>query len=87
MQKSIGIPWSGELSDHQMNLLRGQIKGAKRRGLKVRYWETPFWPTSLMYHVWTMLVEEGADILNVDDLQAAAKLDWTRPVRHDWIDA
>lgn len=83
---SIGLPY-GDLSSRQLNLLRGQIKGAHDRGLKARYWETPFWPTSLRNHLWQILVDEGADMLNVDDLEAAAKFDWTKHVSHEWIDA
>ena len=86
LDKNVGFPLTGRLSPKQMNTLRGQIQGAKRRGLKSRYWETPSWPTSLRNHIWQMLIEEGADILNVDDLHSASKLDWN-VVRHGWIDA
>lgn len=84
---SIGTPWTGRLSAHQLDLLRGQIRGAKRRGLKARYWETPAWPTSLRNHVWEVLVREGAEVLTVDDLYAAAYVDWTAHVGHGWFDA
>ena len=87
LQAHVGFPITGKLSSGQLNKLRGQIKGARRKGLLSRYWETPSWPTSLRNHIWQMLIEEGADILNVDDLQAASKFDWRVPVRHDWIDA
>lgn len=83
---SIGLPY-GELSSRQLELLRGQIKGAHERGLKARYWETPGWPTSLRNHVWEVLVHEGADILNVDDLDAAAHFDWRCNPGHGWMDA
>ena len=83
---SIGLPY-GELSARQLDLLRGQIKGAHDRGLKARYWETPGWPTSLRNHVWDVLWREGADMLNVDDLEAAAKFDWTIKPGHGIIDA
>ena len=76
--KIIGYPWTGRLSSKQLNLIRGQIRGAKRRGLKARYWETPSWPTSLRNQIWDVLVSEGADVLNVDDLEAAATLDWNK---------
>ena len=33
-------------------------------------------------HVWHVLVKEGADVLSVDDLAAAAMQDWTVRV-HD----
>lgn len=79
---TLGFVWRGHLSPRQMNIIRGQIRGAKRRGLKARYWDTPSWPTALRNHVWHVLVKEGADVLNVDDLEAAALQDWTIPV-HD----
>ena len=85
-KKSIGYLWRGRLSSKQLDLLRGQIRGAKRRGLQSRYWDTPSWPTSLRNHVWQVLLAEGADVLNVDDLRAAASLDWI-DVKHDWLDA
>ncbi|KAF2478983.1 hypothetical protein BDY17DRAFT_327791 [Neohortaea acidophila] len=83
-RQSIGIVWFGHLSQSQMRTIRGQIREAKRRGLKARYWETPAWPTALRNHVWGVLIEEGADVLSVDDLQAAARLDWTTPVHDVW---
>ncbi|KAK5171686.1 hypothetical protein LTR04_006759 [Oleoguttula sp. CCFEE 6159] len=73
---TIGYPWRGRLSAKQMLRLRGQIAGAKSRGLKARYWDTPNWPIGLRNHVWDILVKEGVDYLNVDDLKAAAKKDW-----------
>ncbi|KAK5133311.1 hypothetical protein LTR08_007836 [Meristemomyces frigidus] len=80
---AVGLMWRGHLSHRQMEIIRGQIRGAKRRGLKARYWDTPSWPISLRNRVWRILMDEGADVLNVDDLRAAAKQDWTR-IRHDW---
>ncbi|KAL8735941.1 MAG: hypothetical protein Q9166_000503 [cf. Caloplaca sp. 2 TL-2023] len=74
--QAIGHVLFGKLSDSQMNLMRGQIRGAHRRGLKVRYWELPFWPIGLRNYVWDVLVKEGVDILNVDDLKGATKMDW-----------
>merc|ERR1712070_416652 len=79
---SVGFVWRGHLSDRQMGIIRGQIRGAKRRGLKARFWDVPTWPTSLRNHVWHVLIKEGADILSVDDLAAAAMQDWTVRV-HD----
>ncbi|KAI0135664.1 PLC-like phosphodiesterase [Daldinia grandis] len=66
----------GGFSEKQLHTIRGQIKGAHRRGLKVRYWDTPNWPVGIRNKVWDTLMEEGADILNVDDLRGASKLDW-----------
>ncbi|KAL8671899.1 MAG: hypothetical protein Q9168_003610 [Polycauliona sp. 1 TL-2023] len=76
--QAIGHVLYGKLSDTQMDLIRGHIRGAHRRGLKARYWELPFWPIGLRNHVWDVLVKEGVDILNVDDLEGAARLDWGR---------
>ncbi|KAK4992285.1 Altered inheritance of mitochondria protein 6 [Elasticomyces elasticus] len=80
---TVGRVWGGHLSPRQMEIIRGQIKDAKKRGLKARYWETPSWPIGLRNHVWYVLVKEGVGMLNVDDLEAAAKEDWQRR-RHTW---
>ena len=71
-----------EFSPKQMKLLRDQIQGAHRRGLKARYWELPYWPISLRNYVWEVLVREGVDLLNVDDLKGATERDWRLP--HPW---
>ena len=73
--KSIGRIWSADLSDAQLQQIRGQIRGARRRGLQVRYWSTPSWPVSLRNAVWDLLRREGVDYLNADDIEAASKLD------------
>lgn len=82
-KSAVGFVWRGHLSARQMEIIRGQIRGAKRRGLKARYWDTPAWPISLRNHVWHVLMKEGADVLNVDDLKAAASRNWQMK-RHDW---
>lgn len=84
---SIGFPWTGRLTASQLALIRGQIRGAKRRGLKARYWSTPDWPTSLRNYIWETVMLEGADVLNVDDLRSAAALDWRDGVGHYLLDA
>ncbi|KAI2622119.1 hypothetical protein GGS26DRAFT_567797 [Hypomontagnella submonticulosa] len=66
----------GSLNNDQLRTIRGQIKGAHRRGLKARYWDTPGWPIGLRNKIWHILMEEGADILNVDDLKAASRTGW-----------
>lgn len=76
--QTIGFPWRGRLSDKQLRKVRAQIKGAKQRGLKPRYWSTPSWPIGLRNHIWDVLVKEGVDYLNVDDLKAAARNDWRK---------
>jgi len=76
LPKAIGHLWRRKLSAHQINLIKSQVRGAHRRGLKARYWKLPKWPIGLRNQVWEILVEEGVDLLNVDDLQSAAKKDW-----------
>ncbi|KAG8530294.1 uncharacterized protein KY384_004796 [Bacidia gigantensis] len=74
--KVIGHLDRGEFSEAQLDLVRGYINGAQARGLKARYWDTPFWPIGLRNHVWDTLMKEGADFLNVDDLVGATQSDW-----------
>jgi hypothetical protein len=74
--KAVGRIWRGRLSPKQMETIRGQVRGAHRRGLKVRYWDLPSWPIGLRNHVWDVLIREGVDILNVDDLRAASRQVW-----------
>lgn len=83
---TLGFIWNGAtLSSHQLQLLRGQIKGAHRRGLKVRYWDTPSWPVWKRNQVWRVLMREGADVLNVDDLKGAAVENWRARGRGGWL--
>jgi hypothetical protein len=72
----IGSAWLGKLSSRQLDLIRGQVKGAHHRGLKARYWDLPAWPASTRNYVWGVLVNEGVDILNVDDLDAVKNGVW-----------
>lgn len=74
--QAVGRMWRGRLSPRQMRIIRGQIRGAKRRGLKTRYWDLPSWPLGLRNHVWDVLVREGVDVLNVDDLRGVSKQVW-----------
>lgn len=75
-KESIGTPWRFRLSPKQMERLRAQIRVAHNRGLKVRYWGVPNWPRSLRNHLWSVLIQEGVDMLNVDDLVAATRKEW-----------
>ncbi|PWY72235.1 hypothetical protein BO94DRAFT_539359 [Aspergillus sclerotioniger CBS 115572] len=82
-KKSIGMHWSFRLTEREVDKIRAQIRGAHRRGLKVRYWGVPSWPRSLRNHLWSMFVREGVDYLNVDDLLSATRQDW-QPRISDW---
>ena len=80
-RKGVGHPIP--LLTHGMkHIIRQQIAGAHKQGLKVRYWSTPSWPRGLRDYVWRVLVEEGVDYLNVDDIQAATQGKWSAPRRH-----
>ncbi|PYH44002.1 uncharacterized protein BP01DRAFT_92186 [Aspergillus saccharolyticus JOP 1030-1] len=83
-KKSIGYPRGFRLSAQQVDKIRAQIRAAHRRGLKVRYWGVPSWPRSLRNHLWAVLVQEGVDILNVDDLQSATRQDWRPKLSDLW---
>lgn len=72
---AVGRVWVG-LSNDQVRTIRGQVKGAHRRGLKARYWDLPAWPIGLRNSIWHALVTEGVDMLNVDDIHGASKLAW-----------
>lgn len=76
--KSIGRIWGSRLRQDQLQLIRSQIRGAHRRGLKVRYWGLPQWPIGLRNHIWHILMREGTDVLSVDDLYGATQTDWRR---------
>ncbi|KAK0614304.1 hypothetical protein B0T14DRAFT_499607 [Immersiella caudata] len=81
--QTIGNVWfrGGQPSHDQLAKIRSQIKEAHARGLHARYWELPPWPIHVRNHVWQLLVEEGIDLLNVDDLDGATKEDWTKTTR------
>lgn len=72
---AIGSIWS-EPNTSQLSQIRSQIQAAHDRGLKARYWDTPSWPRGLRNQIWNILVREGADFLNVDDLRDATQGNW-----------
>lgn len=75
-QRTVGQLWHNKLSPSQVEIIRGQVNEARRRGLRARYWNTPSWPISLRNHVWDVLQKEGVGMLNVDDLAAASHRSW-----------
>lgn len=81
---TVGSVWFGRLSYKQKDIVRGHISNAKKLGLKARYWDTPSWPIDLRNYVWAVLVEEGVDVLNVDDLRGAAVGSWKSRVPGLW---
>ena len=75
---AVGNLWMGSssLSEEQLDKIRSQVGEAHARGLKARYWDLPEWPVSVRNLVWDTLVEEGVDMLNVDNIRAAARREW-----------
>ena len=61
-----------ELNSTQLTLLRQQVKIAHGKGIGLRYWDQPGWPVSTRNAIWRTLKNEGVDLINVDDLAAAA---------------
>ncbi|QRW18924.1 hypothetical protein RhiXN_00330 [Rhizoctonia solani] len=75
LANALGGSMSGStFNDTQIDILARQIQGAHAAGVKVRYWETPGWPLSKRDYVWKTLEGLGVDLLNADDIQAAAGL-------------
>lgn len=76
LSSAIGRVGSWKLASDQKAKITSQVQRAKELGLKSRYWDTPAWPVGWRNRVWENLMELGADVLNVDDLTAAARWDW-----------
>jgi len=78
LRRVLGHPFPfllpGSPSTWQLERIRSVTRAAHERGLKVRWWDTPAWPRSRRERTWRILMREGADVLNVDDLKAAR--DW-----------
>lgn len=73
---TIGSAWMGKMSREQVRRIRLQVKQAHAKGLKARYWDIPEWPVNRRNRIWDLLVEEGVDLLNADNVKAAARRDW-----------
>lgn len=61
------------LNATQLETLREQVEVAHAKGMMVRYWAQPGFPIGTRNSVWQTLWEEGVDLLNVDDLEGAAR--------------
>ncbi|KAF1967487.1 hypothetical protein BU23DRAFT_559397 [Bimuria novae-zelandiae CBS 107.79] len=71
-EASVGEVRAENLNDTQLETLRGQLKAAHDKGIKARYWNQPGFPIGTRNAVWRTLWNEGADLVNVDDLEGAA---------------
>lgn len=60
------------LNSTQLGLLRAQVATAHAKGIKLRYWDQPGWPLSTRNGIWRQLTTEGVDLINADDVEAAA---------------
>ncbi|KAF8421012.1 hypothetical protein EV426DRAFT_674093 [Tirmania nivea] len=72
----VGRVSGGEMSNAQKQKLTGLVKSAHDRGIGVRLWDTPGWPVRWRNKVWRGLMECGVDLLNADDVWAAAGMMW-----------
>jgi hypothetical protein len=63
------FPWAP--TSRQLQRIRSASRAAHARGLQVRWWDTPAWPRSQSW-LWGFLEGEGADVLNVDDLEGVS---------------
>jgi len=52
--------------------ITSQIQQAHSAGIMTRYWDTPLYPIYARDNVFKAVLELGSDLLNGDDLAAAA---------------
>lgn len=71
-ETAVGWQGIGDISQDQLANLTKFIGDAHSRGIKARFWDTPGWPIQARYATWELLLNNGADWLNADDLEAAA---------------
>ncbi|TFK48501.1 hypothetical protein OE88DRAFT_534268 [Heliocybe sulcata] len=71
MQDVVGWTWLAPWVARRR--LRRLVDAAHKKGIQARLWNTPNFPVWLRNYVWQVLLDEGADWLNVDDLPAAAR--------------
>ncbi|KAL4722142.1 Altered inheritance of mitochondria protein 6 [Fusarium chlamydosporum] len=74
-KKAVGSVRTG-FDNQQIETLRNQLRIAKERNLKSRLWGLPHWPISHRDYVWEILVKEGIDLLNANDIASAAMKHW-----------
>ncbi|KAJ5982039.1 hypothetical protein N7451_012139 [Penicillium sp. IBT 35674x] len=71
VKNEMGSIRGNRFSQNQLAEVHHQVKTAHKHGLKMRYWGTPSWPRGLRNHIWHILVREGVDVIDVDDLRNA----------------
>ncbi|KAJ7110123.1 hypothetical protein C8R44DRAFT_935479 [Mycena epipterygia] len=70
----VAIGWSGigNISDAQLATVQKLVADAHGLNIRARFWDTPGYPIFARNNVWKTLIDNGADWLNADDLEAAA---------------
>ena len=68
------VAWDGRspVNDTIKQTISKQVQQAHDAGLMTRYYGTPLYPIYARNAVWSALLEQGSDLLNGDDLEAAA---------------
>ncbi|KAG6884749.1 hypothetical protein C0993_008539 [Termitomyces sp. T159_Od127] len=69
------VGWNGiqNITEEQRSAIITLVESAHSFGIKARFWDTPAWPIQARDNVWRELLDDGADWLNADDLEAASK--------------
>ncbi|KAH8119824.1 hypothetical protein DFH11DRAFT_10612 [Phellopilus nigrolimitatus] len=69
------VGWDGisNITDTQRTTILTFVNNAHSRGVTARFYDTPGWPINARLNVWRELVNDGADWLNADDLEAASR--------------
>jgi hypothetical protein len=62
--------WEGEgpMPEAELQKLRDIVARAHAAGRRVRFWATPDTPGSARHNMWSVLLHEGVDYINTDDL-------------------
>ena len=70
------VGWSGigTINQTQLTAIQTYVADAHALGIRARFWDTPGWPIHARNAVWQTLIDNGADWLNADDLEAAAAM-------------
>jgi hypothetical protein len=71
----VAVGWNGfgTIPDDKLAKLKQLVNDAHALGIQARFWDTPGWPVSARNNVWKVLLENGADWLNADDVKAASE--------------
>lgn len=71
-ETAVGWKGLGSIGDAQLANLTQFVNDAHDCNLTARFWDTPGAPIYARNRIWKTLLENGADWLNADDLEAAS---------------